>query len=163
VPGVYAVGDIVPGPALAHAASAEAVCCVEKICGLDPAPVDYSAVPSCVYVSPEVASVGLTERQAVEQDRQVRVGRFPLTASGKATAAGERDGFVKLVFDAETEKLLGAHLVGMNVTEMIAEATLARKFGLTAHTIAGIVHPHPTISEALMEAAEDALGQATHL
>ena len=148
--------------ALAHVASAEAVCCVEAICGLNPAPVDYAAVPSCIFTTPEVASVGLTEAQAAEKGIAVRIGRFPFTASGKATAAGERDGFVKLIFD-EQEKLLGAHLVGEGVTEMLGEPTLARKLGATAQAIAGTVHAHPTMNEGIMEAAEAALGHAIHL
>lgn len=163
VDGVYAIGDIVPGPALAHVASAEAVCCVEKICGLDPTPVDYNLIPLFVYTSPEVASVGLTEKQAVGQGREVRVGRFPFTASGKATAVGERDGFVKLVFDAGSDELLGAHLLGASVTEIITETAVAMKLGMTAHSLAGVIHPHPTISEAIAEAAEDSYGQAIHL
>ena len=162
VPGVYAIGDIVPGPALAHVASAEAVCCVEAICGLDPQPVDYTTIPSCVYTTPEVASVGLTEEQARERGIDCKVGRFPFTASGKATAAGDRDGFVKLIFDEE-ERLIGAHLVGGSVTEMIAEPTLARALGVTAHRIARTVHAHPTMNEGMMEAAEAALGAAIHL
>lgn len=162
VPGIYAIGDIVAGPALAHVASAEAVCCVEAICGLNPAPVDYAAVPSCIFTTPEVASVGLTEAQAAEKGIAVRIGRFPFTASGKATAAGERDGFVKLIFD-EQEKLLGAHLVGEGVTEMLGEPTLARKLGATAQAIAGTIHAHPTMNEGIMEAAEAAIGHAIHL
>ena len=162
VPGVYAIGDIVPGPALAHVASAEAVCCVEAICGLDPQPVDYTTIPSCVYTTPEVASVGLTEEQARERGIDSKVGRFPFTASGKATAAGDRDGFVKLIFDEE-ERLIGAHLVGGSVTEMIAEPTLARALGVTAHRIARTVHAHPTMNEGMAEAAEAALGAAIHL
>ncbi len=162
VPGVYAIGDIVGGPALAHVASAEAICCVEAICGLNPAPVDYSTIPSCVFTTPEVASVGLTEQEVKRQGIDYRVGRFPFTASGKATAAGDRDGFVKLLFDAD-ERLLGAHLVGANVTEMIAEPTLAKALGATAHRIARTVHAHPTMNEAMMEASEAALGAAIHL
>lgn len=162
VEGVYAIGDIVKGPALAHVASAEAICCVEAICGLNPAPIDYSTIPSCIFTSPEVASVGLTEQQAVEQGITVKVGRFPFTASGKATAAGERDGFVKLIFDDE-EQLIGAHLVGASVTELLAEPTLAKALGATAHQIARTVHAHPSMNEAMMEAAEDALGCAIHL
>lgn len=163
VAGVYAIGDIVPGPALAHVASAEAICCIEKICGLDPQPVDYGTIPSCIYTSPEVASVGMTEKQAIEAGHETRVGKFPLTASGKATASGERDGFVKLIFDAPTDKILGAHMVGMNVTEMIAEPTLAKKLGVTAEELARTIHPHPTISEAVMEAAEASHKRAIHL
>ncbi len=160
--GVYAIGDIVGGPALAHVASAEAICCVEAICGLNPSPVDYSTVPSCVFTTPEVASVGLTEQQAREQGLAYKVGRFPFTASGKATAAGDRDGFVKLIF-GEDDKLLGAHLVGANVTEMIAEPTLAKALGATAHRIARTIHAHPTMNEGVMEASEAAMGAAIHL
>ena len=160
--GVYAIGDIVGGPALAHVASAEAICCVEAICGLNPSPVDYSTVPSCVFTTPEVASVGLTEQQAREQGLAYKVGRFPFTASGKATAAGDRDGFVKLIF-GEDDKLLGAHLVGANVTEMIAEPTLAKALGATAHRIARTIHAHPTRNDGGMEAAEAAMGAAIHL
>ena len=162
VPGIYAIGDIVPGPALAHVASAEAVCCVDAICGLNPRAVDYTTIPSCVFTTPEVASVGLTEQQAAEQGIAYKVGRFPFTASGKATAAGDRDGFVKLIFD-EQDKLLGAHMVGAGVTEMLAEPTLARTLGATAEAIAGTIHAHPTMSEGIMEAAEAALGHAIHL
>lgn len=162
VAGIYAIGDIIPTPALAHVASAEAICCVEAICGLNPDPVDYSTIPSCIFTSPEVASVGLTEQQAREQGIEVKVGRFPFTASGKATAAGDRDGFVKLIFDAE-ERLIGAHLIGSNVTEMLAEPTLAKRLGVTAHQIARTIHAHPTLNEGLMEAAEAALGAAIHL
>lgn len=163
VPGVYAIGDIVPGPALAHVASAEAVCCVEAICGMNPAPVDYTTVPSCVFTSPEVASVGYTEQQLQERGIAYKAGRFPFTASGKATAAGDRDGFVKLLFAEEDGTLLGAHMVGANVTEMLAEPTLARKLGATAHAIARTIHAHPSMNEAMMEAAEAALGAAIHL
>lgn len=162
VAGIYAIGDIIPTPALAHVASAEAICCVEAICGLNPDPVDYTTIPSCIFTSPEVASVGLTEQQAREQGIEVKVGRFPFTASGKATAAGDRDGFVKLIFDAE-ERLIGAHLIGANVTEMLAEPTLAKRLGVTAHQIARTIHAHPTLNEGLMEAAEAALGAAIHL
>ena len=163
VPGVYAIGDIVPGPALAHVASAEAICCVEAICGLDPAPVDYTTIPSCVFTTPEVASVGFTEQQLQERGAAYTVGRFPFTASGKATAAGDRDGFVKLLFAAEDGKLLGAHMVGAHVTDLLAEPTLARGLGATAHDIARTIHAHPTMNEALMEAAEAAAGEAIHL
>ncbi len=162
VPGIYAIGDIVGGPALAHVASAEAVCCVEAICGLDPSPVDYSTIPSCIFTQPEVASVGMTEQQAQEKGIAYKVGRFPFTASGKATAAGDRDGFVKLLFD-EQDRLLGAHMVGASVTEMLAEPTLARTLGATAHRIARTIHAHPTMNEGVMEAAEAAIGQAIHL
>lgn len=162
VAGVYAIGDIVGGPALAHVASAEAVCCVEAICGLNPAPVDYTNIPSCIFTTPEVASVGMTEQEAAEKGIAVKVGRFPFTASGKATAAGDREGFVKLLFDAD-DKLLGAHLVGANVTEMLAEPTLARTLGATAQAIIRTVHAHPTMNEGVAEAAEAALGHAIHL
>lgn len=163
IPGIYAIGDITPGPALAHVASAEAICCVEKISGHDPKPIDYENIPSCVYTSPEIAMVGLTERQAVEKGYRVKTGQFPYTASGKATAAGDRDGFVKLVFDAETDKLLGAHMMGAAVTELIAEPTLGKALGVTAEQIVSTIHPHPTMSEGVMEAAEAALGHAIHL
>lgn len=160
--GVYAIGDIVAGPALAHVASAEAIHCVEHICGLNPEKVDYSTIPSCIFTSPEVASVGMTEKQAVEAGIEYKVGRFPFTASGKATAAGDRDGFAKLIFDNE-EKLIGAHLVGANVTEMLGEPTLAKRLGITAHTIARTIHSHPTMHEGVMEAAEAAIGVAIHV
>ena len=162
VPGVYAIGDIVGGPALAHVASAEGICCVEAICGLDPAPVDYSAIP---VVRIHLARGGFgrhAEQQAQERGVAYKVGRFPFTASGKATAAGDRDGFVKLLF-GEDDTLLGAHMVGQNVTEMIAEPTLARMLGATAHRIARTIHAHPTMNEGVMEAAEAALGEAIHL
>ena len=160
--GVYAIGDIVAGPALAHVASAEAIHCVEHICGLNPEKVDYSTIPSCIFTSPEVASVGMTEKQAVEAGIEYKVGRFPFTASGKATAAGDRDGFAKLIFDNE-EKLIGAHLVGANVTEMLGEPTLAKRLGITAHTIARTIHSHPTMHEGVMEAAEAAMDVAIHV
>ena len=160
--GIYAIGDLIPTPALAHVASAEAIHCVDVICGRSPQPIDYSTIPSCVYTSPEVASVGLTEKQAVEKGIELKVGRFQFTASGKAAAAGERDGFVKLLFDAATDKLIGAHFVGMNVTEMIAEPTIAKALGATAEVLAHTIHPHPTMNEAVMEAAEAALGHAIH-
>ena len=162
VDGVYAIGDIIATPALAHVASAEAIHCVEYICGLNPEDVDYSTIPSCIFTSPEVASVGLTEQQVRDLGVEYKVGKFPYTASGKATAAGERDGFVKLIFDAE-EKLLGAHFVGHNVTEMIGEPTLAKSLGITAHRIARTIHAHPSMHEAVMEAAEDAMGCAIHV
>ena len=162
VEGLYAIGDIIATPALAHIASAEAVCCVEAICGLNPEPIDYTTVPSCIFTQPEVASVGYTEEQARERFGEVKVGRFPFTASGKATAAGERDGFVKLIFNAD-EELVGAHMVGGTVTELLAEPTLAKAMGATAHRIARTIHAHPSMNEAMMEAAEDALGCAIHL
>lgn len=160
--GVFAIGDIVAGPALAHVASAEAIHCVEHICGLNPEKVDYSTIPSCIFTSPEVASVGMTEKQAAQAGIDYKVGRFPFTASGKATAAGDRDGFAKLIFDNE-ERLIGAHLVGANVTEMLGEPTLAKRLGITAHTIARTIHSHPTMHEGLMEAAEAAMGIAIHI
>ena len=161
VEGIYAIGDIIPTPALAHVASAEAICCVEAICGLNPAKIDYSTIPSCIFTSPEVASVGLTEQQAQEKGIAYKTGRFQFTASGKATAAGERDGFVKLLFDEE-ERLIGAHMVGGAVTEMLCEPTLAKQLGVTAHQIARTIHAHPSMNEAMMEAAEAALGCAVH-
>lgn len=160
--GVYAIGDIIATPALAHVASAEAIHCVEHICGLNPDAVDYTTIPSCVFTTPEVASVGMTEQQARDKGIEYKVGRFPFTASGKATAAGDRDGFVKLIFDNE-ERLIGAHLVGATVTEMLGEPTLAKRLGATAHAIAKTIHSHPTMHEGLMEAAEAAMGAAIHL
>ncbi|MDE6139979.1 MAG: dihydrolipoyl dehydrogenase [Alistipes sp.] len=162
VDGLYAIGDIIATPALAHVASAEAIHCVEHICAQSPEPIDYTTIPSCVFTSPEVASVGLTEQQARDKGIEYKVGRFPYTASGKATAAGERDGFVKLIFDAD-DRLIGAHLVGHNVTEMIAEPTLAKRLGVTAETLARTIHAHPSMNEATMEAAEAAMGAAIHL
>lgn len=161
-PGIYAIGDIIATPALAHVASAEAIHCVEHICGLNPDKVDYSTIPSCVFTSPEVASVGITEQKAQQLGIDYKVGRFPFTASGKATAAGDRDGFVKLIFDAD-EKLIGAHLVGATVTEMLGEPTLAKRLGATAHQIAKTIHSHPTMHEGIMEASEAAMGAAIHL
>lgn len=163
VEGVYAIGDIVPGPALAHVASAEGICCVEAICGLNPQPVDYSSIPACVFTSPEVASVGATEQKLQADGVAYKVGRFPFTASGKATAAGDRDGFIKVLFSEEDDRLLGAHLIGAGVTEMLAELTLAKKMGATAHDIARTIHAHPTMNEGVMEASEAALGAAIHL
>lgn len=162
VEGIYAIGDIIPTPALAHVASSEAICCVEKICGLEPKPIDYTTIPSCIFTSPEVASVGLTEAEARARGIEIKVGRFPFTASGKATAAGDRDGFVKLIFN-EKEELIGAHMVGGSVTEMLGETTLAKELGTTAHRIARTIHAHPSMHEAIMEAAEAALGCAVHL
>lgn len=157
VEGVYAIGDIIATPALAHVASAEATVCVEAICGENPELVDYSTIPSCVYTTPEVAMVGLTEKQAIEQGYEVKVGRYQYMASGKATAAGDRDGLVKLVYDAQTDKLLGAHIIGGAVTEMLGEPTLAKRLGLTARQIASAVHSHPTMYEGLLEATEEVL------
>ena len=163
VEGVYAIGDIVHGQALAHVASAEAICCVEKIAGLEPEPIRYDNIPGCTYVTPEVASVGLTEAKAQEAGYELKVGKFPFTASGKASAAGANEGFVKLIFNAADGKLLGAHLVGANVTEMIAELVVARQKGLTGHDLIKTVHPHPTMSEAVMEAASAAYDEVIHL
>lgn len=163
IEGVYAIGDIVHGPALAHVASAEAICCVEHIAGLNPEPIDYTNIPGCTYTTPEVASVGLSEAKAIESGREIKIGKFPFTASGKASAAGANEGFVKLIFDAQDNTLLGAHLVGANVTEMIAELVLARKKGVIGHDLVTTVHPHPTMSEAVMEAAAQAYGEAIHL
>jgi dihydrolipoamide dehydrogenase len=163
VEGYYAIGDVVPGPALAHLASAEGICCVEKIAGLNPEPVDYGNIPGCTYTNPEIASVGLTEKKAVEAGYEIKVGKFPYTASGKASAAGNKDGFVKVIFDAKYGEWLGAHYIGENVTEMIAEAVTARKLETTGHEILKSVHPHPTMSEAVMEAVAAAYGEVIHL
>lgn len=163
VEGVYAIGDVIPTMALAHVASAEAVCCVEAIAGLKPAPVDYTAVPTCTYTSPEVASVGLRERQAAEQGIEVITGSYPFTASGKATAMGAREGFVKLIFRKDDHRLLGAHIVGAMATELINELALALKQGMTAEQLHGTIHPHPTLGEGVMEAAAAALGSCVHL
>ncbi len=163
VEGVYAIGDIVHGPALAHVASAEGICCVEKMAGLTPEPVRYDNIPGCTYTTPEVASVGLSEAKATEAGYELKIGKFPFTASGKATSAGANDGFVKLIFNAQDGTLLGAHLVGANVTEMIAELVVARQKGITAHDLIKTVHPHPTMSEAVMEAAAAAYDEVIHL
>jgi len=163
VEGVYAIGDIVDGPALAHVASAEGIVCVEKIAGHKPQPVDYSNVPACTYTNPEVASVGMTEKAAKEAGYTVKVGKFPFSASGKASASGAKDGFVKLVFDEKYGELLGAHMIGANVTEMIAELVVARKLETTGEEIIKSVHPHPTMSEAIMEAAAAAYGEVIHI
>jgi len=163
IEGVYAIGDIVHGPALAHVASAEGIACVEKIAGLNPDSVDYGNIPACTYTTPEVASVGLTEKAAKEAGYEIKVGKFPFTASGKASAAGEKDGFVKLIFDEKYGELLGAHLIGANVTEMIAELVVAKKLETTGHEIIKSVHPHPTMSEAIMEAAAAAYDEVIHI
>ena len=162
VNGVYAIGDIVPGPALAHVASAEAIVCVEKIGGRNPHPVDYSNIPGCTYTTPEVASCGMTEEAAKAAGIETKIGKFMFMASGKASAAGAREGFVKLVFNAADDKLIGGHLIGMNVTEMISSLVTARKMGATAHDLMTSIHPHPTMSEGIMEAAAAALGEAIH-
>ncbi|MEC8738572.1 MAG: dihydrolipoyl dehydrogenase [Bacteroidota bacterium] len=161
--GIYAIGDITPGPALAHVASAEGIICVEAIAGQNPEPMDYNNIPSCTYCAPEVASVGLTEKQAIEKGYDIKVGKFPFSASGKAKAAGVSEGFVKVIFDAKYGEWLGAHMLGANVTEMIAEAVTARKLETTGHEIIKAVHPHPTMSEAVMEAAAAAYGEVIHL
>jgi dihydrolipoamide dehydrogenase len=163
IPGVYAIGDIVHGPALAHVASAEGIICVEKFCGDSPEPLDYDNIPGCTYCGPEVASVGYTEEKAKEAGYEVKVGMFPFSASGKASAAGAKEGFVKVIFDAKYGEWLGAHMVGANVTELIAEVVVARKLETTGHEIIKSVHPHPTMSEAIMEAAAAAYGEVIHL
>jgi dihydrolipoamide dehydrogenase len=163
VTGVFAIGDIVHGPALAHVASAEGIICVEKISGVEVEPLDYKNIPACTYTNPEIASCGLTEAAAREAGYEIKVGKFPFTASGKASASGAKDGFVKLIFDATYGELLGAHMIGANVTEMIAEIVVARKLETTAHEIIKAVHPHPTMSEAIMEAAAAAYGEVIHL
>lgn len=163
VPGIYAIGDIVKGPALAHVASAEGIICVEKIAGKKPEPLNYNNLPGCTYSSPEIASVGYTEEAAKKAGYEIKVGRFPFTASGKAKAAGATDGFVKVIFDAKYGEWLGAHFIGANVTEMIAEVVVARKLETTGHEIIKSVHPHPTMSEAIMEAAAAAYGEVIHL
>ena len=162
VSGVYAIGDIIATPALAHVASAEAIACVEAIAGLNPAPINYANIPGCTYTTPEVSSVGMSEKAAAEAGRQVKVGKFSFMASGKATAAGQRDGFVKLVLDAETDELLGAHCIGGNVTEMVAGLVVARNLKVKGLDLIHSVHPHPTMSEAIMEAAAAAHGEAIH-
>jgi len=163
VNGIYAIGDVVPGPALAHVASAEGIICVEKIAGENPTPMDYNNIPSCTYCIPEVASVGYTEAGAKEAGYEIKVGKFPLSVSGKAKAAGAPEGFVKVIFDAEYGEWLGCHMIGYNVTEIIAEAVTARKLETTGHEIIKSVHPHPTISEAVMEATAAAYGEVIHL
>ncbi len=163
IPGYYAIGDIVPGPALAHVASAEGITCVEKIAGLHSEAIDYGNIPGCTYASPEIASVGLTEEQAKEQGYELKVGKFPFSASGKATAAGTPDGFVKVIFDAKYGEWLGCHMIGAGVTDMIAEAVLGRKLETTGHEVLKTIHPHPTMSEAVMEAVADAYDEVIHL
>jgi len=163
IEGVFAIGDIVHGPALAHVASAEGICCVEKIAGHHPKPVDYKNIPGAIYTTPEIASVGMTEQAAKDNGFETKIGKFPFTASGKATAAGNRDGFVKLIFDAKDNSLLGAHLIGLNVTEMIAELVVAKTLETTAMELIKSIHPHPTMSEAIMEAAAAAYGEVIHI
>ena len=163
IDGVYAIGDVVKGPALAHVASAEGIICVEKIAGLNPSILNYDNIPSCTYCSPEVASVGFSEKQAIDLGYDIKVGKFPFSASGKANASGHSDGFVKVIFDKKYGEWLGCHMIGYNVTEMIAEVVAARKLETTAHEIIKSVHPHPTMSEAIMEATAAAYDEVIHL
>ena len=163
IPGYCAIGDCVPGPALAHVASAEGILCVEKIAGHDVEPIDYGNIPGCTYCFPEISSVGKTEKACNEEGIDIKIGKFPFSASGKASAAGHKDGFVKLIFDAKYGELLGAHMIGANVTEMIAEIVAIRKLETTGHEIIKTIHPHPTLSEAVMEAAAAAYDEVIHL
>lgn len=163
IDGYYAIGDIVKGPALAHVASHEGIICVEKIAGKDPEPLDYGNIPSCTYTHPEIASVGMTEKAAKDAGYEIMVGKFPFTASGKASASGAKEGFIKVIFDAKYGEWLGAHMIGENVTEMIAEVVVARKLETTGKEIIESVHPHPTLSEAIMEAVAQAYGECIHL
>jgi len=163
IPGYYAIGDCVPGPALAHVASAEGILCVEKIAGHNVEPIDYTNIPGCTYCSPEVASVGMTEQAAKEKGIEVKMGKFPFSASGKASASGQKDGFVKLIFDAKYGELLGGHMIGANVTELVAELVAVRKLETTGHELIKTIHPHPTLSEAVMEAAAAAYDEVIHL
>ena len=163
MPGYYAIGDVTAGPALAHVASAEGILCVEKIAGQHVEALDYSNIPGCTYCSPEVASVGLTEAQAKEQGLEVKIGKFPFSASGKASAGGNTEGFVKVIFDAKYGEWLGCHMIGTGVTDMIAEAVLGRRLETTGHEVLKTIHPHPTMSEAVMEAVADAYDEVIHL
>lgn len=163
IPGYYAIGDVTPGQALAHVASAEGILCVEKIAGQNVEALDYGNIPGCTYCSPEIASVGLTEKQAKEKGYDIKVGKFPFSASGKAKASGHSDGFVKVIFDAKYGEWLGCHMIGAGVTDMIAEAVVARKLETTAHEVLKAVHPHPTMSEAVMEAVAAAYGEVIHI
>ena len=163
IPGYYAIGDITKGQALAHVASAEGIVCVEKIAGEDVEPIDYNNIPGCTYCLPEIASVGLTENQAKEKGYEIRVGRFPFSASGKAKASGNDEGFVKVIFDKKYGEWLGCHMIGLGVTDMIAEAVLGRKLETTGEEVLKTIHPHPTMSEALLEAVADAYGEVIHL
>lgn len=163
VPGIYAIGDVIPTQALAHVASAEGITCVEKIAGHHPEPLDYGNIPGCTYCWPEVSSVGMTEAQAKDAGYELKIGKFPFSASGKASASGAKDGFVKVIFDAKYGELLGGHMIGANVTEMIAELVLAKKLESTGHEILKTVHPHPTMSEAVMEATAAAYDEVIHL
>ena len=163
IPGYYAIGDAVPGPALAHVASAEGITCVEKIAGLNPESIDYGNIPGCTYCSPEIASVGMTEQAAKDAGHEIKIGKFPFSASGKASASGHNDGFIKLIFDAKYGELLGGHMIGANVTEMIAEIVAIRRLETTGHELIKTIHPHPTMSEAIMEAAAAAYGEVIHM
>lgn len=163
IDGFYAIGDIVHGPALAHVASAEGITCIEKIKGMNVNPLDYGNIPGCTYCKPEIASVGLTEKQAMENGLDIKVGKFPFTASGKAQSSGNSEGFVKVIFDSKYGEWLGCHMIGSNVTEMISEAVVGRKLETTGHEILKTVHPHPTLSEAVMEAVADAYDEVIHL
>ena len=163
VNGYHAIGDVLPNHSLAHVASAEGITCVEKIAGQNPEPIDYGNIPGCTYASPEIASVGMTEAAAKEAGYEIKVGKFPFTASGKASAAGHKDGFVKVIFDAKYGEWLGCHMIGYNVTELIAEAVVARKLETTGHEVLKAIHPHPTMSEAVMEAVADAYDEVIHI
>ncbi len=163
IPGYYAIGDVTPGPALAHVASAEGILCVEKIAGHNVEAIDYGNIPGCTYCTPEIASVGLTEAQAKDKGIDIKVGKFPFSASGKASAGGHKDGFVKVIFDAKYGEWLGCHMIGAGVTDMIAEAVLGRKLETTGHEVLKTIHPHPTMSEAVMEAVADAYDEVIHI
>jgi dihydrolipoamide dehydrogenase len=163
ISGVFAIGDIVHGPALAHVASAEAITCIENIAGKNPEPIDYNNIPGAVYSIPEIASVGMTEQQAKDAGYELKIGKFPFSASGKASAAGNNEGFIKLIFDEKLGELLGAHFIGENVTEMIAEMVVAKKLEATGHEIIKSIHPHPSMSEAIMEAAAAAYDEVIHI
>jgi dihydrolipoamide dehydrogenase len=163
IPGYYAIGDITPGPALAHVASAEGILCVEKIAGQNVEAIDYGNIPGCTYCSPEIASVGITEAQAKDKGIDIKVGKFPFSASGKASAGGHKEGFVKVIFDAKYGEWLGCHMIGAGVTDMIAEAVLGRKLETTGHEVLKTIHPHPTMSEAVMEAVADAYDEVIHI
>jgi len=163
VQGIYAIGDVIATPALAHVASAEGICCVEKIAGLNPEAINYDNIPGCTYASPEIGSVGITEKAAKEKGIEYKTGKFPFTASGKAAAAGDKDGFVKLIIDAKTDKILGVHMIGANVTEMVSGIVVARNLGVKASDLMHSIHPHPTMSEAIMEAAAASHGEVIHI
>ena len=163
IPGYYAIGDVVSGPALAHVASAEGILCVEKIAGHNVSPINYGNIPGCTYCSPEISSVGLTEKQAIEKGYKIKVGKFPFSASGKASASGAKEGFVKVIFDEKYGEWLGCHMIGAGVTDMIAEAVLGRKLETTGTEVLKAIHPHPTMSEAVMEAVAAAYDEVIHL